>query len=191
MIIVDKTILSDDVVKTCFVCDISACKGACCIEGDAGAPLEEEEISILEDSIDAVIPYMRKQGVDEIKRNGVFDFDSYGHYVTPLVNGNECAFVIFNEDGVALCAIEKAWQLGKVKFRKPVSCHLYPIRISKYGDFDAINYHTWNVCRPAVLNGKKLNVPLHIFLKVAISRKYGAAYYEQLSQLIESAKKPK
>lgn len=191
MIIVGSTLVSEDLKTTRFVCDISKCKGACCIEGDAGAPLEEEEISLLEDAVDHVKPYMRPEGIEVVEKDGVFDFDDYGHYVTPLVNGKECAFVIFNSEGIAMCAIEQAWQDGKTGFRKPVSCHLYPIRISRYKDFDAVNYHEWHVCLPGVQHGKKLNVPLHVFLKTAITRKYGAQYYEELRKQLEDAKKNK
>jgi hypothetical protein len=191
MIIIDNTIVSDDFKSACFVCDLSACKGACCVEGDAGAPLDEEEISILEDEIDHIIPFMREEGVNEIKRSGVFDFDASGHYVTPLINGNECAYVVFNEEGIALCAIENAWKEGKTKFRKPVSCHLYPVRLSKYNDFEAVNYHRWHICRPAVEYGKALNVPAYVFLKEALIRKYGEDYYNQLLQQIQGKKAKK
>lgn len=189
MIIIDNTIVSDDFKKACFICDLEKCKGACCVEGDAGAPLDEEEISILEDSLDYVIPYMRQEGIDEVNKNGVFDFDSTGHYVTPLVNGKECAFAIFNDQGIAMCAIEKAWNEGKVSFRKPISCHLYPIRLSGYKDFEAINYHNWHICEPARIKGKEVNLPVHRFLKEAIIRKYGESYYEEMNNLLTKNKK--
>lgn len=180
MIAIDNTLNSDDLHKICFVCDLTKCKGACCVEGDAGAPLEEHEISELEDALDYIIPFMRPDGVKAVEQTGVFDFDSFGHYVTPLINDAECAFVIFSEDGTAACAIEKAWEAGKSTFRKPVSCHLYPIRISKYKDFDAVNYHEWHICRPALEHGKKLNVPVYVFLKDSLIRKYGEKWYENL-----------
>ncbi len=191
MIVIDNTIVSDDIKEACFVCDLSKCKGACCVEGDAGAPLDEEEISLLEDSIDYIYPFMRPDCVREIERNGVFDYDEYGHYVTPLVNDKECAFVVFNEDGIALCAIENAWKEGKTTFRKPISCHLYPIRLSKYKDFEAVNYHQWHICTPAVEYGKKLKLPVYEFLKEALIRKYGERYYEQLSKQISDEQKHK
>lgn len=191
MIIIDTTIVSDQLKDTYFVCDLTKCKGACCVEGDAGAPLEEEEISILEDAVDHIKPYMRKEGVDEVERSGVFDFDAEGHYVTPLVNGKECAFVVFDEEGIAMCAIENAWKAGKTDFRKPVSCHLYPVRLSKYRDFEAVNYHEWHICKPAVEYGKKLKLPVHEFLKEALIRKYGNRYYDQLAKQIEDLKKKK
>lgn len=191
MIIIDDTIVSDQLRDTCFVCDLSKCKGACCVEGDAGAPLEEEEISILEDVVDHIKPFMRREGIEEVERNGVFDFDAGGHYVTPLVNGRECAFVAFNDEGVAMCAIENAWKSGKTDFRKPVSCHLYPVRLSRYKDFEAINYHEWHICKPALEYGKKLNLPVYQFLKEALIRKYGERYYQQLAKQIEGSMKKK
>lgn len=191
MIIIDDTVVSDQLKDTYFVCDLSKCKGACCVEGDAGAPLEEEEISILEDAIDHIKPFMRKEGIDEVERNGVFDFDADGHYVTPLVNGKECAFVVFNDEGIAMCAIENAWKAGKTDFKKPVSCHLYPVRLSRYKDFEAVNYHEWHICKPALDFGKKLNLPVYQFLKEALIRKYGERYYEQLTKQIEDSKKKK
>lgn len=189
MIVVDKTIVSDDIKKVQFVCDLTKCKGACCIEGDAGAPLDEEEIAVLDDEIDKIRPYMRPEGIEVVDKNGVFDFDVTGHFVTPLVNGKECAFVTFSNDGIAMCAIENAWREGKTAFRKPVSCHLYPIRISNYKDFEAVNYHQWHICRDAVTHGKNLKVPLYKFLKEALVRKYGNDYYMNLVKNIELHKK--
>lgn len=188
MIVIDNTIVSEDIKDVCFVCNLSKCKGACCVDGDAGAPLDEEEISILEDSIDYIFPYMRPEGVQEVKRNGVFDFDVNGHYVTPLINGKECAFVVFNDENIACCAIENAWKEGKTPFRKPISCHLYPVRLSRYKDFEAVNYHEWHICRPAVEFGKKLKVPVYEFLKEALIRKYGETYYEQLVKQLKDSK---
>lgn len=189
MIIVEDTIVSDEFKSACFVCDLSKCKGACCVEGDAGAPLEEEEISLLEDDIDYIKPFMRPEGIETVEKNGVFDFDMAGQYVTPLVNDKECAFVTFNEEGIALCSIEQAWKAEKTSFRKPISCHLYPIRLSRYRNFEAINYHQWHICKPAVENGKKLNVHAYEFLKEALIRKYGEKYYELLSKQINDKKK--
>ncbi|HPG32226.1 MAG: DUF3109 family protein [Lentimicrobiaceae bacterium] len=188
MIAIDDTINSDDLGKVCFVCDLMKCKGACCVEGDAGAPLEESEIGELEDSLDYIKPFMRQDGLEIVEHLGVFDYDAFGHYVTPLVNGAECAFVVFSEDGIAGCAIEKAWEAGKSKFRKPVSCHLYPVRINRYNDFDAVNYHQWHICQPALELGKRLNVPMYVFLKDSLVRKYGEKWYAQLCDGIEAQK---
>jgi len=184
MITIDNTNNSDDLANVCFVCDLAKCKGACCVEGDAGAPLEEYEISELEDALDYVKPFMRQEGIDAVEQSGVFDYDAGGNYVTPLINGAECVFVVFTEDGTAACAIEKSWEAGKSKFRKPVSCHLYPIRISHYKDFDAVNYHQWHICKPALEYGKKLNIPVYVFLKVPLIRKYGEKWYAALCERI-------
>lgn len=185
MIAIDTTLNSDDLANVCFVCDLQRCKGACCVEGDAGAPLEEQEISELEDNIDYIRPFMRPEGIEIVEDLGVFDYDAHGHYVTPLINGAECAFVVFSDDGIAACAIEKAWEAGKSSFRKPVSCHLYPVRISKYNDFDAVNYHQWHVCQPALELGKRLNVPVYKFLRDSLIRKYGEQWYAKLCGAIE------
>ncbi len=182
MIAVENALVSDDIRNIKFVCDLSKCLGACCVEGDAGAPLEEEEISLIEDAIDEIKPFMVPEGIAVIEKDGVFDYDMYGHFVTPLVHDQECAFVYFDKD-IASCAIEKAYQEGKIPFAKPISCHLYPARISGDPGFEAINYHEWHICHEALKNGKKNDVPLYVFLKDALIRKYGSAWY---SSLIES-----
>ncbi|MFZ4399141.1 MAG: DUF3109 family protein [Bacteroidales bacterium] len=179
MISIDNTIISDDLNEVCFVCDLKKCKGACCVEGDAGAPLDAEEISILEDEIDVIKPYMRPEGIAVIEQNGVFEMDAWGNTVTPLVNQRECAFVYF-EDEIAFCAIEKAWEQKKLKFQKPISCHLYPVRINQYNDFDAVNYQRWHICEKAVVNGKRLNIKVYEFLKEPLIRKYGLKWYKEL-----------
>jgi hypothetical protein len=181
---IDNVLVSDEIKDTYFVCKLSACSGDCCVEGDAGAPLEEEEISILEDYIDEIKPYMIQKGIKEINKNGVFDFDADGTFVTPLVNNRECAFVIV-EEGVNYCSIEKAFLDGRIPFRKPVSCHLYPIRISKVGDYTAVNYNKWSICKPALINGKELGVPLYQFLKEPLIRKFGMEWYDKLKDEFE------
>lgn len=184
MIAIDKTIISDDIQHVCFACDLEQCKGICCVEGDAGAPLDEDEIGVLEDELENFKAYMCPEGIAVVEQNGVFDYDEEGHYVTPLVKDQECAFVVF-EDGKALCAIEKAWKEGKTSFRKPISCHLYPIRIASLHDLEAVNYHAWSVCHQAVENGKKLKVPLYKYLKEPLLRKYGLEWYNELVSKIE------
>ena len=158
--------------------------GSCCIEGDAGAPLEEEEISLLEDDIDQIKPYMMKGGIEVIEKSGVFDYDTSGEFVTPLIQNRDCAFVYY-ENNIARCAIEKAYEEGQISFQKPVSCHLYPIRISKHKDFEAVNYHKWHICEPACTLGKEVNLPVYKFLKEALIRKYGKDCYEKLVKEIE------
>ena len=185
MIIIDDIIVSDEIRDARFCCHLQKCLGACCVEGDAGAPLEEEEISIIEDELENIEPFMVPEGIEVIKKTGVFDYDAHGEYVTPLINDRDCAFVYYN-NGIAACAIEKAYEEGKTKFRKPVSCHLYPIRITKSKNFEAVNYHKWYICEPAKTHGKNLGIPLYKFVKDSLTRKYGEAWYKKLEKEIES-----
>lgn len=179
MIIIDNTLVSEEIFDVHFICDVPVCKGACCVEGDSGAPLEEEEIGAIEDALDAVMPYMTAAGRSTVLQQGVFDFDADGHFVTPLNQGKECSFTYF-VDGEARCAIEQAWTDGRSAFRKPVSCHLYPIRLSKVGDHIAINHHHWHICVPAKLFGKKEGVRVYQFLREPLIRKFGESWYEKL-----------
>lgn len=177
---VQDKVVSLDIFEKRFVCDLSACKGACCIEGDSGAPLTLEEVSILEDSIDILKPYMRQEGIEAVEETGVFYMDWDNEPVTTLVNGKECAFVAFDEKGTALCAIEQANKDGKLDFKKPISCHLYPIRAKKFHEFEALNYNTWDICSPACACGEKLNVKVYKFLKEPLIRAYGEGFYKEL-----------
>ena len=183
MIILDEILISDDLRDVHFCCDLQHCKGACCVEGDAGAPLEEEEISLLEDYIDTIKTFMVPKGIEAIENIGVFDYDADGKFVTPLVNGNECCFV-YMENGIARCAVEKAFSEKAIPFPKPLSCHLYPVRISEVGKKDAINYHKWRICNKALENGMKLKLPLYRFLEESLIRKYGRAWYNRLVKLM-------
>ncbi len=179
MIVIDDKIVSDDVVNVLFSCNLTACHGDCCIEGDEGAPLDESEISELEDALDEVAPYMTEAGLKVVDNNGVFDYGADGDYVTPLVNDRECAFVYF-ENNIALCAIEKAYREGKISFIKPISCHLYPIRITEYADFDAVNYHKWPICSSALSCGVQNGTPVYQSLEEPLVRKYGRKWYDKL-----------
>ncbi len=182
-------LVSDDVVEKKFVCDLVKCKGACCVQGESGAPLEPDELEILDRIYDDVKPYLTTQGKRAIRKYGKYHVDSDGDYVTPLVNGDrECAYTVFN-NGVALCGIEKAFLEGKTDFRKPVSCHLYPIRVEKLKSGDALNYHKWEICKPACANGKKLGVRVYEFLKAPLIRKYGEKWYRELEKLVEQSGK--
>ncbi len=183
MILLDNTLISDDLKDVFFCCDMEKCKGSCCVEGDAGAPLEEEEISLLDDYLDEIKPFMTLEGIDEIERGGVFDYDAEGKFVTPLIEGMECAYIFFN-NGIARCAIEEAFQQKKIPFPKPLSCHLYPLRISSIGNEDAINYHKWYICDKALEKGHRNKIPLYLFLQDALIRKYGLNWYEQLVRLL-------
>jgi hypothetical protein len=180
MIIIENTIVSDELLKKKFVCDLAACKGACCVAGDSGAPLDEEEAAILDDIFDDVKPYMTAEGIEAVEEQGKFIVDTDGDLVTPLRDGKECAYTYFEKDGTAKCAIEKAFYDGKVNFLKPVSCHLYPVRITKYSSYDAVNFHEWDVCKPACSCGEKLDVKVYKFLQKPLIRKYGEEWFKQL-----------
>jgi hypothetical protein len=183
MIIIDNTSVSDDLYLVRFCCHLQRCLGACCVAGDAGAPLEEAEISILEDELDSVKPYMTERGIKTIEEHGVFDYDIHGKFVTPLVNDGECAFTNFS-DGIAYCSIEKAFEESKTIFRKPVSCHLYPVRVKAFENFVAVNFEKWNICKPALKKGNKDGIPLYKFLKTALVRKFGSKWYKKLEEEI-------
>jgi len=187
MIQVQDKIISLDIFEKHFVCDLNACKGACCVEGDSGAPLTKEEEKILDDIYERVKPYMEEEGITEVENQGVAVYDSEGDLTTTLVNGKECAFVV-EENGINLCSIEKAFIEGETDFKKPISCHLFPIRIKEYRDFDAINYEEIKICKPACECGSKLEIPVYAFLKEPLIRKYGETWYEELLKTANSLK---
>ncbi|MGD9556442.1 MAG: DUF3109 family protein [Mangrovibacterium sp.] len=180
MLEIGKTIVSFDVLEEHFMCDLLKCKGACCVEGDSGAPLTQEEGVIIEQILSEVEPYMTSEGRAVIREKGTSVIDYDGDLVTPLVNNRECAFVYRDEQGVTKCAIEKAFLDGKTTFRKPVSCHLFPVRITEYKRFDAVNYQQLAICKPGRTCGKGQKLPLYQFLKEPLIRKYGSEWYEQL-----------
>jgi hypothetical protein len=180
MIEVGSTLLHEDVVNENFVCNLNKCKGACCLEGDSGAPLAADELDILKEIYPKVKPYMTAKGIATIEREGTHVTDFEGDYTTPCVDVNkECAYVTW-ENGITKCAIEKAWEQGAVAWRKPISCHLYPIRITNYPEFDVLHYDRWNICSPACSFGDELKVRVHEFLKEPLIRKYGADWYQEL-----------
>jgi len=178
-----KTIVSEEIIEKDFLCNLSACKGACCIDGDAGAPLEKEELKILEDIFPIVKPYLRKDGLKAIENQGVFTTNEQGENETPLIDGADCAYVIFDENNTALCAIEEAYNQGEINFKKPISCHLYPIRVQDYSEFAAVNYHHWEICDDACSLGKELQVPVYKFVKQALIRKFGEDWYAELEEI--------
>jgi hypothetical protein len=179
MIQIDDKIVSLDVIEKDFFCDINACRGACCVEGDSGAPLEQEEILAIEEALPSVLNQLPQHSIEIIEKNGVAMIDNDGDLVTPLINNKECAFVVF-KNGIANCAIEKSWEKGICKIQKPVSCHLYPIRLTKYATFTAVNYHAWEICNPALEKGKKSGTKIYEFAKSALIRKFGEDWYNQL-----------
>ncbi|RMG55389.1 MAG: DUF3109 family protein [Bacteroidetes bacterium] len=186
MIQIDDKLISSEVVEELFACDISRCKGACCVEGDLGAPLEDEELAILEEIYPKVKPFLRKAGIRAIEQQGTWVRDFTQSHSTPLVEGRECAYVTFSPEGVALCGIEQAWQAGKIDFQKPISCHLYPIRTSKHRDFEALNYDRWDICSPACKLGRTEGIRVYEFVKGALIRRYGEAFYEELDGVVKA-----
>ena len=182
-----KTIVSEDIIKKDFVCNLSACKGACCIDGDAGAPLDKDEVEILKEIYPKVKPFLRPEGIAAIEDQGLF-ITTEGDYETPLIDDKDCVYVIFDEKNTAKCGIEEAYNQGKIKWKKPISCHLYPVRIMDYSEFSAVNYHKWPICDDACTLGASLQVPVYKFVKEALIRKFGKNWYAELEKVAENYK---
>ena len=187
MIWIGDVIITDDVIKKNFVCNLNKCKGACCVEGDYGAPLADDELDMIKEVLPEVLPYMTEEGKQTIKKKGLYTyFDEAEEMGTSLNEDGSCAFL--NKDAVtqiSFCTIEKDWKDGKINWRKPISCHLYPIRIEKMDGLDALNYDQWSICSDACQLGNELQVPIYRFAKEAIVRKYGDEFYEELEAAVE------
>ena len=179
MIEIGNAIVSVDIFEKAFCCDLAVCRGMCCVEGDSGAPLEKAEYKYLKRNLHKLRKYMLSEGSEAVERQGAGLIDEDGDLVTPLINCGPCAYII-RENGLWWCAIEKAWSRGDFELRKPISCHLYPVRIKKYPDFEALNYNEWHICRAAVEKGGREGIPVYRFVKDALIRKYGTAWYEEL-----------
>lgn len=189
MIAIDNVLLSDEVVEEQFVCDLNKCKGGCCVDGDCGAPLTKEEAMIIADIYPKIKADLTPEYISEIERQGTHTMDDEYGYVTPTVNGGICVYGYTDELGVVKCGIEKAWKAGKVDFRKPISCHLFPIRITENPGYELVNYEPRKtLCRPACKQGRKLKVPVYVFLKDALVRKYGEEFYSTLEAVAEKMK---
>lgn len=180
MLQIENTVISLDVVEQEFICDLQACLGACCIEGDAGAPLEESEKAKLEEVLPVIWDDLSPAAQAVIKEQGVAYVDEDKDLVTSIVNGKDCVFTCYEKNGMCHCAIEKAYREGKTDFYKPVSCHLYPIRVDKYPTFSALNFHRWKICSAAQVLGRKHGVKVYEFLKEPLIRKFGESWYQQL-----------
>lgn len=195
MIIVQDKLVSDDVVEQQFVCNLSACKGACCWEGDYGAPLEAAELAILERIQEKIRPFLRAEGIAALDAQGPHQwYDGMGEHGTPLIDGGPCAYMTYDALGIAQCGIEMAWRAGEVDFQKPISCHLYPIRVDKFEhlDTEALNYDRWKICSAACELGEKEKVPVYQFVKSALIRKFGQEFYDELdgaAQFMQAQKK--
>lgn len=183
MIIVQDKLVSDDLVEQKFVCNLNACRGACCWEGDYGAPVEEAELQILDVIFEKIKPFLSPAGIAAIEAQGKYvRIEEEGEWATTLVENGPCAYMTIDALGIAKCGIEQAWKAGVTDFQKPVSCHLYPVRVEKNEQlgFEALNYHEWNICSAACELGDKLQIPVYQFVKDAIVRKYGQEFYDEL-----------
>jgi hypothetical protein len=190
MIAIDNVLLSNEIVDEKFVCDLDKCKGGCCVDGDCGAPLTEEETHILAAIYPDIKPYLLPEYIAEIERQGFHTMDAEYGYVTPTVNGGICVYGFTDAAGIVKCGIEQAWKDGVVAFRKPISCHLYPIRITTHPEYELVNYEPrQDLCKAACKLGNKLKVPVYQFLKEAIERKYGTEFYETLDAVAGEVKK--
>lgn len=191
MIQIKDTLISEDIFETCFVCDLGKCKGMCCVEGDAGAPLTHEEYEAIKDVLPEIWDDLLPKARELIEKQGIAYIDDDGELVTSIIKGRECVFTYFDADGVCRCAIDNAFREGKISVQKPISCHLYPIRLRKYDDFTALNYDRWSVCRPALRLGKKTGIKLYQFLKEPLIRKFGEEWYQEVCQIAELLSKTK
>lgn len=185
MFLIQHAVVSSEVADQYFVCDLLKCKGACCVEGDMGAPLDKEELPTITAIQEAVLPYLSEAGKAAIERQGPYVVDADGDFSTPIIEGMECAYAIYDAKGILKCGIEQAHLDGKIAYRKPISCHLYPIRIQSMAEgYEAVNYERWSICSDACQHGKALQVPLYKFLKEPLIRKFGTPWYDELCKEI-------
>ncbi|MDD3720982.1 MAG: DUF3109 family protein [Lutibacter sp.] len=182
-----KTIVSEEIIEKDFVCNLSACKGKCCVDGEAGAPLDEDELIILMDIYPKVKPFLRPEGIQAIEDQGLFTMNE-GEYETTLIDGKDCAYAIYDANNIVKCGIEEAYNQGAIDWKKPISCHLYPIRITEYSEFSAVNYHKWPICDDACALGAALQVPVYKFVKDALIRKFGEDWYMELEKVAKNHK---
>ena len=189
MLQIQDVILSLDIITKEFCCNLKKCKGACCIEGDAGAPVTEEEIATIEEILPIIWEDLSEEAKTAIKEKGIAYPDPEGELVTQIVNGKDCVFTCYSEDGCCYCAIEKAYREGRCSFLKPISCHLYPIRVKKLGDYYGLNYNRWDICSSALIKGHRENIPLYKALKEPLIRRFGEEWYKELELTVEEMKK--
>jgi hypothetical protein len=188
MILLENTIVSEDILEKNFICNLAACKGACCIEGDSGAPITQDELEILEAELENIKPYLTAVSLEAIKTQNFWEKDTDGDLVTTCLPTGECNFSLRDEAGMLKCGIEQAYRDGKASIQKPLSCHLYPIRISNVGEFEALNYHRWDICKPACKLGEEHQVAVYQFLKEPLIRKFGADWYNELDEIAKQWK---
>jgi len=179
MIQIKDKIVSFDIFEKNFCCNLNVCKGNCCVAGDSGAPIEPDEQKAIEEALPHIKNYLSKEAIEIINKNGISYEDNDGDIVTTLNNGKECVFTVF-ENGIAFCAIEKCFQDSLCSIQKPVSCHLYPIRLKNYKSFTAVNFDSWKICSSAITKGNEVNLPVYKFNKTALIRKFGEEWYKEL-----------
>ena len=190
MIAVDNVLFSDEIADEHFVCDLTRCKGACCVEGDAGAPLAEDELLILEKKYTSIRPYLSEEGIKSLEAKGLYVRDEEGDWGTTLLVDGTCAYATKDANGALHCGIEKAYLEGAIDWKKPISCHLYPARINTLTNYVAVNYDRWEICSPACDLGNNLQVKVYQFLKEPLIRRFGAAFYSKLVDVIEHPDRP-
>lgn len=173
-------LVSLDLAEEFFCCDPEVCKGECCIEGDAGAPVTEQECEEIRRALPAIEADMLPRALEEVRRNGVSYIDEEGDLVTTILDGRNCAFTCYGKGGICLCALEAAYRRGKTGWRKPISCALYPVRVTEYDTFIAVNYHKWDICKSARVKGRREGIRLYKFLKEPLTERFGADWYAEL-----------
>ncbi|MGN0218907.1 MAG: DUF3109 family protein [Muribaculaceae bacterium] len=186
MLQIKDTLISLDLVERYFCCDLDSCLGQCCIDGDAGAPITEDERRKLEEVLPAVIDDLLPAARREIEENGVAYVDCEGDLVTSIVDGRNCVFTTYGPGGMCMCALEKAWREGRIDFMKPMSCHLYPVRIREYDGFTAVNFHRWKICRCAEILGRKNGIRAYRFLEGPLVRRFGREWYDELVEAADA-----
>lgn len=189
MIAIDDILVSDQIVEEQFVCDLAKCKGGCCVDGDAGAPLENNELKELNAAYNSVLPYLSAESRKVLETEGKYVYDQEFGWVTPTISNGMCAYGLVDKNGIVKCGIEQAYNDGKIKWKKPISCHLFPIRIKKTKNAELVNYEPReDLCSAACILGKKLKIPVYQFLKEPLIRKYGNDFYEALAATAQHLK---
>ncbi len=188
MVIIGNTLISEDIFDQEFICNLAACKGACCVEGDSGAPVTLDEKAKIESELEKIKPYLTSASLAAIEKTASFEKDEDNEWVTTCLPSGECNFSFRNESGVLSCGIEQSFLAGESKIRKPISCYLYPIRVSKVGDYEALNYHKWDICSAACSLGKQEKVAVYKFLKGPLIDRFGEVWYQELCEVAEAFK---
>lgn len=186
MLQIGDALVSLDLIEQFFCCNLDKCLGECCIEGDAGAPISKQEYEKIKEILPEIWNDLLPQAQEVIKKQGVGYIDEEGDLVTSIVDGKNCVFTCYGNNGMCYCAIEKAYREGRIDYYKPISCHLYPVRLIEYPQFTAVNYHRWKICKAAEVLGRKENIRLYQFLKEPLIRRFGKEWYDELCEACEA-----